>query len=160
MPPWAESGGVLLGGYGGTWLGPTDLSTPLSAEALTPLGSSVGAGVVVVSPCRRLRTHPETASGGQLDGGSERRPMRAVRLTAWLTWLGSRDRLRSSSPRRPGPPSSSSPSFLVDQVDGRGACRHPDGAARFVASALRVFAADVDHHVSAGPCARGPTVRP
>ena len=36
---------------------------------------------------------------------------------------------------------------------GRGACRHPDGAARLVASALLVFAADLSPHVSGRPCA-------
>ncbi|MGV9560921.1 NADH-ubiquinone oxidoreductase-F iron-sulfur binding region domain-containing protein [Streptomyces sp. NPDC003480] len=34
----------------------------------------------------------------------------------------------------------------------RGACRHPDGAARLAASALRAFADDIDHHLTHGPC--------
>ena len=45
------------------------------------------------------------------------------------------------------------------QVDGRGACRHPDGAVNLVRSALQVFAADVRAHVHGAPCAhwRRPT---
>ncbi|MEU7305981.1 NADH-ubiquinone oxidoreductase-F iron-sulfur binding region domain-containing protein [Streptomyces sp. NPDC007206] len=41
----------------------------------------------------------------------------------------------------------------VGLLAGRGACRHPDGASRFAATALRVFADDVRHHLSLGPCA-------
>jgi NADH:ubiquinone oxidoreductase subunit F (NADH-binding) len=37
-------------------------------------------------------------------------------------------------------------------VEGRGACRHPDGVVRLVRSALAVFAADVDAHVQGRPC--------
>ncbi|MBV9749269.1 MAG: hypothetical protein JO157_10680, partial [Acetobacteraceae bacterium] len=61
------------------------------------------------------------------------------------------------------------------EVRGRGACHHPDGATRFVQSALRVFADDIDRHrrqrcngVPAGlplgprpwpPSSKGPTIR-
>ncbi len=37
-------------------------------------------------------------------------------------------------------------------VAGRGACRHPDGVVRLVASALHVFADDVASHVQGVPC--------
>jgi hypothetical protein len=43
-------------------------------------------------------------------------------------------------------------------VAGRGACRHPDGSVRLVASALRVFSAEVNLHRSGRCSAR--TARP
>jgi hypothetical protein len=42
------------------------------------------------------------------------------------------------------------------QVTGRGACRLPDGAVRFLASGLRVFASELDDHARRGPCAACP----
>ncbi len=41
----------------------------------------------------------------------------------------------------------------ASQLSGRrGACAHPDGAARVLASALRVFADDLRRHLHRGPC--------
>jgi NADH:ubiquinone oxidoreductase subunit F (NADH-binding) len=39
------------------------------------------------------------------------------------------------------------------EVEGRGACRHPDGAVNLVRSALQVFSTDVRAHASGTPCA-------
>jgi NADH:ubiquinone oxidoreductase subunit F (NADH-binding) len=38
------------------------------------------------------------------------------------------------------------------QIDGRGACRHPDGVVRLVRSAFQTFAADVHAHAAGRPC--------
>jgi NADH:ubiquinone oxidoreductase subunit F (NADH-binding) len=38
-------------------------------------------------------------------------------------------------------------------VEGRGACRHPDGVVRLVRSALDVFATDALAHTQGRPCA-------
>jgi hypothetical protein len=51
------------------------------------------------------------------------------------------------------------PHQIVEEIEaaglrGRGACQHPDGAVRFIASALQVFAADFDDHARNGPCER------
>jgi hypothetical protein len=37
-------------------------------------------------------------------------------------------------------------------ITGRGACHLPDGTAGLVASALRVFDADLRQHARSGPC--------
>ncbi|HZE51318.1 MAG TPA: hypothetical protein VE074_17215, partial [Jatrophihabitantaceae bacterium] len=39
-------------------------------------------------------------------------------------------------------------------VDGRGACHHPDGAARFVTSGLQVLRTEVERHQAHGGCGR------
>jgi hypothetical protein len=40
----------------------------------------------------------------------------------------------------------------ADQIEGRGACHHPDGAVNLLRSALSVFAADLDRHERGWPC--------
>jgi hypothetical protein len=41
---------------------------------------------------------------------------------------------------------------LTSEVDGRGACRYPDGAIRLLRSALRTFEGDVRAHLDGGAC--------
>lgn len=40
----------------------------------------------------------------------------------------------------------------ASQVEGRGACKHPDGSVRLLRSALRVFPRDIDRHLRGQPC--------
>ena len=40
----------------------------------------------------------------------------------------------------------------LGMIEGRGACAHPDGATRFAAAALHVFADDVANHIAGRPC--------
>jgi hypothetical protein len=39
-------------------------------------------------------------------------------------------------------------------IVGRGACRHPDGAAKFLASSLEVFGDELARHARNGVCGR------
>jgi NADH:ubiquinone oxidoreductase subunit F (NADH-binding) len=41
---------------------------------------------------------------------------------------------------------------LIKLVEGRGACRHPDGATQLVRSALATFEAEAQWHDDQGPC--------
>lgn len=139
---------VLLGGYGGTWLPADKLDLPFANESLAPSGASVGAGIVVVVP----------RSGCGL--------VETQRIVHWMA---------NESARQCGPCAFGLPAMAEDLnqlcrgardarqihqhliercavVEGRGACRHPDGVIRLVRSALDVFAADVEHHVAGTPC--------
>jgi hypothetical protein len=41
---------------------------------------------------------------------------------------------------------------LIPLIEGRGACRHPDGATQLAASALTAFYHDAGRHDRLGPC--------
>jgi hypothetical protein len=41
----------------------------------------------------------------------------------------------------------------LGQVDGRGACHHPDGAVRMIRSALSVFTPELEQHARGWCCA-------
>ena len=141
---------VLIGGYFGSWL-PADLigQVRLSPRALSEHGGSLGAGVIValggsacpVAETSRIADYFAAESSGQCGpcvnglGAIAETMARVARGTAPAT--AKRDLARWSS-----------------SLAGRGACQFPDGATRFVASALRVFADDFDDHRRHGPCDR------
>jgi len=134
---------VLLGGFHGTWIpGALTAQACLSRESLNPLGATPGAGVVHVLGAAEcgLRRSADIAvylaqqSAGQCGPCLNGLPALAETLTQ-LAY------------RRPQPNAVREATRLVALVDGRGACKHPDGTARFIRSALHTFAQDIALHL-------------
>ena len=135
-------GALLVGGYFGTWVDSVRAAgVPLSAAGLQQVGAGVGAGLIAALPANacglaetaRIARYLASSSAGQcgpcvfgldaIAGQVERladgRGPDMARLHRWLGQVGS----------------------------GRGACKHPDGAVRMIASALALFSREIDHHV-------------
>jgi len=140
---------VLVGGYFGTWMAAGDLEgSLLSRGALSHLGASPGAGVLVTLPasgCGLL----ETARILRWYAGESARQCGpctfGLPALAEVTSALAAGRARSDDVARL--------QRWAGDVEGRGACRHPDGAVRLLRSALSVFASDVAAHMSGRPCA-------
>ena len=138
----------LVGGYGGMWVAPAHFATPYAPQALGAIGVATGVGVMVVlgaaacglAESARIATFLAAESSRQCGPCTYGLP--AIADDLWRLAAGGPDpNLLTRLHRR------------LDQVDGRGACRHPDGAVAMVSSALRVFAADVETHMTGRPCA-------
>jgi NADH:ubiquinone oxidoreductase subunit F (NADH-binding) len=141
----AEAQAVVVGGYHGAWLAPHH-GIALSRAGVAAAGGSLGAGVVQV-------IDHETCALGEL-----------TRVAGWLA---------AQSTRQCGPCLFGLPAIAADlaalargdrnglgrafahgrAVHGRGACAHPDGAVRFVSSALHHLHDEVDAHLRGG-CGR------
>ncbi len=138
---------LLVGGYGGAWVGPEHFMTPYASLSLRAVGASAGVGVVValgteacgLMESARIAHYLAAQSSGQCGPCVYGLPAIAddlTRLAHGRCDAGLVPRLE----RR------------LREVDGRGACRHPDGAVNLVRSALTVFAADVHAHANGAPC--------
>lgn len=137
---------VVLGGYHGSWHR-ADQALLLSREAAAAAGGRFGAGVVLVLDAG-------TCPLGEL-----------AQVTRWLAGESAKqcgpclfglpalandiDALRHGHPHAPAVAERHAAA-----VDGRGACAHPDGTARFVTSALHVLGGEIAHHVQYGGCGR------
>jgi len=138
---------VLTGGYGGAWLSSGALSTPYAPRAMAEAGGVLGAGILVVLPrsscgvaeSARIARYMADQSAAQCGPCVFGLPAIADDL-AELARCGADDAVMTRLERR------------LRTVDGRGACRHPDGVVRMVRSALDVFAGHVAEHRSGCPC--------
>ncbi len=139
--------GLLVGGYFGTWLRTDDpLGVLFSAAGLRPVGGSVGAGTVVVLPrsacglaeTARVSRYLARESAGQC--GPCVFGLRAL-ADASAALAGGRNAIEALQEMQE----------LPDEIEGRGACAHPDGAARLARSALAAFPHEVHLHLQ-GRC--------
>jgi NADH:ubiquinone oxidoreductase subunit F (NADH-binding) len=131
---------VLLGGYHGTWLREHQFGVHLERDSLAAVGAGFGAGVVHVIDDQTCPLRLTADIAQHLAGDSARQCGPCVnglpRIADSIRRLadGSRDERLPTEIGR-----------LGALVTGRGACAHPDGTARLVASALTTF----DDHVAA-----------
>jgi len=139
---------VLLGGYGGTFIGAQHLDVPYASESVSQIGATIGPGIIVLLPKKSCGLAETT------------------RIVSWMA---------NESARQCGPCAFGLPALRDDlselaygtrqlqnvlerlklrcgEVEGRGACKHPDGVVRLVRSALTVFEADIRAHVAGRPC--------
>lgn len=150
--------GALLGGYGGGWLGATQLAEAQLAGAwLAPHGAALGAGVAMllsertcpVAEVARLASWLAAQSAGQCGP--------CVHGLAAIA-----EALRHVAGRGAGRDASGRLEQLAGLVQRRGACAHPDGTARMLLSALGAFPAEFADHARHGACERclGPSELP
>ena len=144
-----EVSALLVGGYFGAWVAQDGRGVSLDDSALRPHGATVGAGVVLVlgaSSCviaetARLAAYLAAESAGQCGP--------CVHGLAALA-----DVLDRFATGRTSPGDGERLVRWIDMVRGRGACAHPDGAARMLTSAARLFRTEFEEHAARGPCRR------
>ncbi|MEU3449559.1 NADH-ubiquinone oxidoreductase-F iron-sulfur binding region domain-containing protein [Streptomyces thermolilacinus] len=144
--------GVLTGGYHGNWIDSAAVhNAVVSRASLAAVGGSLGAGAI-------LPIGPETCPLGE-----------AQRVANWLAaeTAGQCGPCRLGLPAAAGglsdvlggggPAALEALREVVQAVKGRGACKHPDGSARFFSSTLSAFTDDLAAHVLDGGCGRPTT---
>jgi len=141
---------LLLGGYHGTWLKPAELrGLAVSRKDIAAAGATLGAGVMLPLAegwCPLVRTEALVdylagQSAGRCGPCLNGLPALAVALRDLVHRGGPLGRVQE----------------LCGLVVKRGACAHPDGTARLVASLLTSFPEEVDSH-SLGGCRCGQEV--
>jgi NADH:ubiquinone oxidoreductase subunit F (NADH-binding) len=137
----------LIGGYAGSWIDSADASVYLDRAGLAALGAGLGAGIIVALPQSACPVAEVTRVAGWMAAQSTRQ---CGPCSNGLSAIAEALLDTCEGVDRPG--------ALHDvrrwaaQVTGRGACAHPDGTARFVASAVSLFAGEFEDHARHGVC--------
>jgi NADH:ubiquinone oxidoreductase subunit F (NADH-binding) len=139
---------LLVGGYFGAWL-PVEVAWPvrMTQASMRAVGAAPGAGIVIALPdsscglaeTARVVRYLADQGAGQCGPCLMGLPALAGAL-ADLAFYGGRGRAVDTI------------ADLIPLIEGRGACRHPDGATQLARSALRAFTADARWHDHCGPC--------
>ncbi len=139
---------VLLGGYFGSWASAAEVwDLPLDPATMKSAGLSFGCGMIGLFDARscgvarvsKIMAFLADASADQC--GPCRFGLPAIAAAVERLAIG-----------RPKVDDLANIDRWTDLVRGRGACRHPDGAAQQMASALRVFAEDFEAHQAGARC--------
>jgi NADH:ubiquinone oxidoreductase subunit F (NADH-binding) len=123
---------ILIGGYHGSWIAASAFgSTPVSGVGIVHALGAHECGLARTAAIADYLAEQSARQCGPCRTGLPR----LATLLATLAY-DSADHACVSEIRR-----------LADLVDGRGACRHPDGTARLVRSTLDTFSDDIEHHL-------------
>lgn len=137
---------VLVGGYAGTWLTGGDLTSHL-LEGRPRLGPALGCGSLLVVGERSCGLKATAAIARWMAGQSARQ------CGPCLNGLPS---LADALERLARGDHSTRWRSVIDRwlwmVEGRGACKHPDGTARMIRSAISTFADEIDRHATRRSC--------
>ena len=136
-----EPGAFLVGGFFGSWIEPfTAQRLSLLDSELAQAGAGLGAGAIAVLPAAACGLDQSARVARYLADESAGQCGPCVHGLGALS--GALEALAAGR-------GDSRPDALrwLQQVAGRGACRHPDGAVRFIESSLEVFAGEVELHL-------------
>ena len=136
---------VVIGGYHGAWL-PAEPNLVLSRSGLRAAGGTLGAGTVMFVGADTCPSAELSRVADWLAGESVRQ---CGPCAFALPALANDVRTLRVSDRDAG-----SVRHRLRQLPGRGACAHPDGAARFLSSGLAAVADDLHNHQAHGRCGR------
>lgn len=153
-----EIGAVLVGGYAGTWLTNEQAErATLDRAGMAAAGGVLGCGAIVVLPSSSCGIHETAAVMRWLADQTAGQCGPCVHGLAAVAAATDGLRLGTVS----GDVLARLNRWAGD-IEGRGACRYPDGAVRFMRSALETFASDAYAHALGRRCsgAKKPLILP